>query len=417
MASGMALLSAILLFAINCVCLVSVKGDCGGETDAVWSNRSLGNGSISLNESGYCFVNECTIRIKESNVLLNIINKTADWMAATNTTNLFTIDVTIDSSHNSITYCSGEDDRDTGIFIFYAVVTFIICSSSSLNIALHLAVKKLRSTPGLLMIGICGTIIIAYLSIITTAVFQYLHRVNGNTAICAVFLYMVISFMVLYTMLKTTYLFHFAYVMYRTYTTHPYHEKAKKLLYIYGVVSVTAATVCSVSIIIYDQLVYRLAHKTNNGYCIPFFFDPGPSGYNYTTLLSLFFIITVMGMVFLIIGLTLYYLTTKRCCDCGGMTGPNNVRVSITLTSATALGNLILVVLLLANFSEDESVMAASIGICVEQVILLFVFLTSTKAQDKLKKCFQRRQDVFRNNHTAHISMQERYTAGYIAMR
>ena len=416
MASGMVLLSAILLFAINCVCLASAKGDCGGETDAVWSSSGLGNGSISLNESGYCFVNECTIRIKESNVLLNIINKTADWIAATNTTNLFTIPVT--SSHNnSVTYCSGEDDRDTGIFISYAVVTFIICSSSSLNITLHLAVKKLRSIPGLLIIGICGTIIIVYLFIITTAVFQYLHRVNENTAICAVFSCMVISSMVLYTMLKATYLFHFAYLMYRTYISRPYVEKTKKLLYIYGMVNVTAATVCSASIIIYDQLTSRVTLKTINGYCIPFFFDPGPSGYNYITLLLLFFIVTAMGIVFLIIGLTLYYLTTKCCCVCSGMTGPNNVCISITLTSATALGALMAIILLWADFNEDESVMAGNIGICVEQVILLFVFLTSTKARDKLKKCFQRKQAVFRNNHTTQISMQERYTASYIAMR
>ena len=415
MASGIVSLSAILLFAINYVCLVSVKGDCGGETDRVWSNSSLGNWSISLNESGYCYVNECTIRIKESNVLLNIINKTADWIAATDSTNLFTIPVT--SNHNSYDTCSGEDDRDTRMFIFYAVVTFIICSSSSLNIALHLAVKKLRSIPGLLIIGICGTIIIAYLCVIITAVFQYLHRVNGNTTTCAVFKYTVILSIVLYIMLKATYLFHFAYLMYRSYTSCPYEEKNKKLLYIYGVVNVTGATVCSALLITIDQLRYRNGFETNNGYCTTFFFDAGTSGNNYRYFLSLCFILTAIGMVFLIIGLTLYYLTTKRCCTCSGMTGPNDARVSITLTSVTGLGALILVVLLLSGVDEDVSFMAANISVCVEQVILLIVFLTSTKARDKLKKCFQRKETVTRNKHTAHISMPERYTASYIAMR
>ena len=412
----MVLLSVILLFAINYVCLVSVKGDCVGETDAVSlrSSSSSGNWSISLNESGYCLVNECTIRIKESNVLLNIINKTSDWIAATDSTYLFTIPVT---SNDSDIYCSGEDDRGTIFFIFYAVVTFIICSSSSLNIALHLAVKKLRSIPGLLIIGICGTIIIAYLCVIITAVFQYLHRVNGNTTTCAVFKYTVILSIVLYIMLKATYLFHFAYLMYRSYTSCPYEEKNKKLLYIYGVVNVTGATVCSALLITIDQLRYRNGFETNNGYCTTFFFDAGTSGNNYRYFLSLCFILTAIGMVFLIIGLTLYYLTTKRCCACSGMTGPNDARVSITLTSATALGALILVVLLLAGVDEDVSFMAANIGVCVEQVILLIVFLTSTKARDKLKKCFQRKETVTRNKHTAHISMPERYTASYIAMR
>ena len=391
MASGMVLLSPILLFAINYVCLVSVKGDCGDETDAVWSRSSLGNWSISLNESGYCYVNECTIRIKESNVLLNIINKTADWIAATDSTDLFTIPVT----SNSIIYCSGEDDRDIRMFIFYAVVAFIVFSSGSLNIALHLAVKKLRSTPGLLIIGICGTIIIVCLCAIIATVFQYLHRVNGNTAICAVFKYTLLLSAVLYTMLKATYLFHFAYLMYRSYISHPYEEKNKKLLYIYSVVNVIGATVCTALSIIIDQLRFRNAFQTNNGYCTGFFFDSGTSGYNYIHALSLCFILTAMGVVFLIIGLTLYYLTTKHCCTCSGMTGPNDVRVSITLTSATALGNLILVILLITNFNGDASIMAGSIGVCVEQVILLTVFLTSTKVRDTLKKCFQRKENCY----------------------
>ena len=72
-----------------------------------------------------------------------------------------------------------------------------------------------------------------------------------------------------------------------------------------------------------------------------------------------------------IIGLTLYFLTTKRCSACSGMTGPNDVRVSIILTSTTALGVLILVVLLLTGVNENGSVMAASTGVCIEQGISL----------------------------------------------
>ena len=387
-------LSIILLLAINYkFCLVFVKGNhCGGgETDVVWSSSSFRNQSISLNEGDYCFVNECTIRIKESNVLLNIINKTADWIAATDSTNLFTVPAT--SSNNSVIYCSGEDDRDITLFIFYTVAFFIICILSSLNIVLHLAVKELRSTPGLLIIGICGTMIMVQLFVITTAVFQYLHRVNGNTAICAVLKYIVESFVVLYIMLKATYLFHFIYVMYRTYISRPYEEKNKTLLYIYSVIDVTGATVLSVLLIFLDQLRNRNASGTKNGYCTSFFFDDGTSNNNYIYLVLLFFIITAIGMVFLIIGLILYFFTTKRCA-CSGMTGPSDVRVSITLTSATALGILILVVLLLVGVNEDVSVMAASIGVCIEQATLLIVFLTSTKVRDEMMKYFQRKETV-----------------------
>ena len=59
------------------------------------------------------------------------------------------------------------------------------------------------------------------------------------------------------------------------------------------------------------------------------------------------------------------------------------------LTSTTALGALILVVLLQASVNENGSVMAASTGVCIEQGILLIVSLTPIKAQEELKKCCQ----------------------------
>ena len=203
---------------------------------------------------------------------------------------------------------------------------------------------------------------------------------------------MISSFIVLYITLKAIYLFHFAYLMYQTYMSRPYEEKSKKLLYIYGTISVTVTIICSILMITSDQLRYRNAFDTYNGYCTSYLFNEAEtSDYLYRIFLIVIIlvaILTAIGMVFLIIGLTLYFLTTKRCCACSGMTGPNDVRVSITLTSAAALGTLTLVVLLLAGVNEDVSVMASNIGVCIEQAILLIVFLTSTKSRDKMKKCF-----------------------------
>lgn len=81
------------------------------------------------------------------------------------------------------------------------------------------------------------------------------------------------------------------------------------------------------------------------------------------------------------------------------------------LTSTTALGALILVVLLLASVNENGSVMAASTGVCIEQGILLIVSLTPIKAQEELKKCYQSKKTVTRNKQTTQLSMQERHTA------
>ena len=67
-----------LSFCLSTICFISVQGEqCSTEIAELLQHENW----ISLNDSEYCFVNECTIRSKESNVSLSIINKTTDWMA------------------------------------------------------------------------------------------------------------------------------------------------------------------------------------------------------------------------------------------------------------------------------------------------------------------------------------------------
>ena len=71
-----------------------------------------------------------------------------------------------------------------------------------------------------------------------------------------------------------------------------------------------------------------------------------------TVIIALLAIIIAVQIVFFIIALTLYFLTTKRfrtCCG-GDITGqPSNIRVSITLMSAIGLGGILLVILFFAG--------------------------------------------------------------------
>ena len=278
----------------------------------------------------------------------------------------------------------------TTLFSLHAVIGFIIISSSFLNIVLHLAVKELRSTPGFIIIGICGTIITMYIAIIITAVFQYLHRVNDNTAICAVFKFIITYFLLLYTMLKATYLFHFAFIMYRTYTSRPYEEKNRRLLYSYSLINIIAIVICCVAITTIDLLEVGSGVTTDDGFCTKHFIsEPGSS--DYQILIPILATTTGIGIIFFIIGLTLYYLITKRFCTCSDVTGPNDIRISLSLISATSLGTLVLIILLFVGIGGDGSVMVCSISICVEQIILLTVFLTSRKARDKLWRYFERK--------------------------
>ena len=49
-------------------------------------------------------------------------------------------------------------------------------------------------------------------------------------------------------------------------------------------------------------------------------------------------------------------------------------------------------ILLLAGVAGESSVIASSIAVCVEQVILLIIFLTSMKIRAKLRKFFERKE-------------------------
>ena len=364
------------------LCFISVQGErCSSEIAAELLQHE---NWISLNDNDYCFVNDCTIRLKESNVLLSIIsNKTTDWIiTATNSTDLFTLRVFVDSG-----YCSLEDP-EIGYFIFIVVISFIIVSSSSLNTVLHLTIKELRTTSGVIIIGICGTAIILFLCQTIIAVFQYVYRFNGNSTTCAVFKYIITVFSIMYGMLKATYLYHFAFLMYRTYTLRSYKEEKKKLLYCYGVVNVVAVTICIIVLVIVDLSHDRIAFALqNNGYCADFLRE---TGVGRKILIAVFAIIIGVQMLLFITALTLYCLTNKRY---GNATGwLNNIRVSIILMSTVTLGRIILIILFFADVAGGSAAIPVTTAICVEQVVMLMVFLTSTKSQTKLRGCFERKE-------------------------
>ena len=73
--------------------------------------------SIEFNESQYCFVNECTIKINDFNVLLNIINKIGDWITATS------IDPTKDKSTLAVIH-----DRYCAEFTIAILTTSLVCA-------------------------------------------------------------------------------------------------------------------------------------------------------------------------------------------------------------------------------------------------------------------------------------------------
>jgi len=366
-----------LVVAVVTYTIVTVGGHCleSELTDEL-------NYTVPQIKGSYCFVDECSIRIIDSNVLLNIINNTGDWIMATNTTNLF---VAPSNGRN----CASEvspGNPEFGYFIFFVVIRFIIVITGFSNILLHVIVKELRTVPGMIIIGISGATVFTSGFAFVSTVFQYVQRVNENTSICVSLKYIVIAFTLLGAIIKVMYLFHFGYLVYRSFKLLPQRENDWKLLYLYGVILIGLVILCISVVITTDVTHEKTAFETRNGYCVEFFHNPGMSD---KVLISMLALLTVMEIIFFIVAITLYYLATKQFCTCG--TGPSYVRVAITLISAIGLNASLLVILLLAGVEGESSTVAVAIATCVEQVTLLFVFLTSEKVRTKIQKYLEKR--------------------------
>ena len=101
--------------------------------------------------------------------------------------------------------------------------------------------------------------------------------------------------------------------------------------------------------------------------------------------------ITGIGIVFFIIALS-FYCSSTNFYICGDATRQSsNIHVSITLVLAVALGEVLLVILS-AGVHGGNLIIAVCVAICVEQVGLLIVFLTSKKIRPNFRKCFERKE-------------------------
>lgn len=370
-------------YLILTILLASVaEGNCG--SDFPYNKTNL----ISLNET-YCYVNNCTVKLKESNLLLNITNETGEGLVVANTTNLFM--VSADNTLYNISCSSLEDQPGIGFFIFITTVAFVTIVSSSINIVLHSLIKELRTIPGLIVIEICVAVIISGICQVAVVLLQHVYKVNEDKVACAVAKYSIAASTLFYTITKAIYLFHFACLMYRTFRlqTNSRSHGDKKLLCIYNIIVIVVGTIFTMSVIASDFVSReKSAFNIENGYCTTSFHDIDTSISN-RLLLALYSLVAVIQIILFVIALTFYCLATKqsRKYVMISQNRPSSIRVSATLISSVALGAFLLVILLLAGVGGESSVISASIAVLIEQTVLLIVFASSKKVRDKWNHC------------------------------
>ena len=360
----------ILLMAIFTAFVLTVYGECP------YVSVEYNNDTLEILSPGYCFVNMCTIRINESNMLLNIIilNNTGDWIIVTNTTTMFTAPA---NGTNCI-----SNSHETGGFVFFAMTGLIIIISSSINILVHIFVRELHNVMGTIVICLCTSANIAFVFQLITTVFQYHQPVHESTGICGTLKYGVIVFLFMYEILKVICLSHFGYLMYRSYRIILTELNNRILLCIYTVATGVAAMLSVTLLIAVDLTGDRSAlATTSDGYCDDFFNHFAKTR---IVFLSLFGTMTLVQVFVFITAITLYLLVTKSCCG----KGLNEVRVSATLIATIGLNAVLLIALLLAGVEGESSVIAANTATCMEQITLLIIFLTYKKARERLWKTF-----------------------------
>ena len=368
-----------LMFIIHIMIVIpgSMCKECDPLMDS--NNRNHLRPVVKLQES-YCFVNECTVRIKTSNVLLNVVNNTDGWLLATNATNLFTTFI-----NGNMHSCIDENKINSyqpingTLYVIRMIILSAGIIAAGANISIHLLYKELCTVSGILIIILCVSmgIGLAIQAIRTTTVLYY--QIITQVEVCASFIYLLVVDLVTYEATKTAILAHFVYTMYRTYKLLTGQENKRSLLCRYITFIVVASTITSSIIIIVDLIVNERAFTTKEQKCSTFLRQNAP-----LSLSNVFFVVNLLiwlltQMILVIIGAVLYILTTRQCCIAS--TSSRDFRVSIILTVTVDSCMLVFVVLLATHVPPVIAFSVVPAAAAIEQVGLIALFITSSKVK------------------------------------
>ena len=325
-----------------------------------------------LIQTDYCYVNNCTVRRRHDGTNLTIVNDTGDWLVVSNDGEF---EVELFLLPTNISDC--KDDFYSPDIVIYAVQTVINCITLLLacgTIFLHLHFKRLQTVFGMLITILCFFVAMGYVVIFVHNRYQYTHKVNDSSGVCAMLLYVRGTFIFLYHSTVVTVFYHFTKLMYNTYKVRsvPCKFDAKLFCkYITFIVSLTM--VCALLIVPYDLSVTRNTFATADGYCeIEFEDHVTESFYIYITLLSL---IIAAQMIIFSLGLILYFLSNKNFCEFKTI----NIRVCLALISTSGLNTLLFLMSYSLSGSTHIPILLSSIATVLEQFVLLMIFCTSVR--------------------------------------
>ena len=349
------------------------------------------NDSVILPLESYCFVNEHTIRIEESNVLLNVINNTGDWIIATNTANMFTAFI---NSSNINSNCSSDSEATShqfkkALYIIQVIVCIIGIIIGVANISMHLIFKQLQTVSGILIIIFSVFSCIGYL-ITVTHITIYSYHVSIPAKYCTLFGYIYVSTANSYEITRTTVLIHLAYSMYKSYRALGGEENKRTLLRKYITFIIVASLISNAIVITVNATTNRNAFDTTDEQC-PYFFDDLDREERILFVIShLAVLLTwlLIQVILVAIIFVLYILTTKKCCVTSSTS--RDLRISIIVITTADLNIIISIALLLSHTSKHTIPLVPLAIVAIGQLILFVLFASSSKVMN----CCTRKEDV-----------------------
>ena len=250
--------------------LMNNNTDSGTEEMIIW-----------LNSSQYCIVDDSTIRVNltDTTTLLSIIDSSEDVIMAKvvgNDSVIFTAPL-----NGSRCMDDNEDGQlSTTLYIIQMILSCITILVAITNITLHLLVKDLCTTSGILIMIICISVVIFTFMSIGNLTHTY---VNTITVACAILINCLHGVLFVYQATKLSILYHFAYLMYQSYKLNGEQEKnirksvLKYIIFIIGSSFVCFSLALAIDIGVNGRIYSGLERycSTDNDYTFLYVHDSG----------------------------------------------------------------------------------------------------------------------------------------------
>ena len=292
------------------------------------------------------------------------------------------------------TRCSEDDNIGvpTPVYVILVVLDAITVLIAVAIIMLHLLIKELLTVSGILIMMLCGSLVLSTIVTFASLTYGYIAEEEQNNSVCIALVNLSFYMLFVYQAIKLGILFHFTYLMYKSFKAISSDETENKqcTLIKYSTFVLVASILCFVFVILFELAGTGEVYSTGGGsFCFNANADVGgDNAVIFSGIASLVVITFIASEIAMFsIGLLLYFLANRRKC-CKTISG--SVRVAIALAATVGINMILFISLRIARVSGELFLPSLTSATVAELLILFVVFLSSHKAWTKTKVTLSR---------------------------